>query len=546
MRKIEELGLEYKTNRWTEDEEALLRELAPKYYIREIAKRFNRTEAAVITKARNMGLKIITSKRDFSTDEINYIKNNWGIIPVTDMARVLQVSRIMIDNQAKKMNLPSLGNNPYRKWTEEKIEKLRSLSSKKSITALARYFHTTNDAISSIAHDNKIELIDSKVHWTEEDNELLRKYAKEYTLPEIAEKMNRNTAAVRLQAKRLKVELISPENYLNSVWTEDNSRQLIILVEAGKTVLEIIKIMNKKEQTIIKKAKELGLTVKKEEQRPWTKEETEKLIELSKTKKISELVLILGRSTTSIKSKAKSIGITIHTDRKNWSKEEYELLQKLVEEKKTPKEIAAILNRTEESIIIKISRRGLKIQTNDKRYWTKEEEELLSDLWGNMSADKIAEKLNRTVSSVKNKAFQLELGSQIENNYDGLTISEIVKLFNVSHETVSIYWVSLGLQYTSRKLSKTKKYRYVTIENLLSFLEKNQNIWDSRYLEKNILGKEPDWMIEKRKRDKEMPLGYYGIDRITKQQLIQTKKYILDNYSNEEKGIQYKKKRGNN
>ena len=106
MRKIEELGLEYKTNRWTEDEEALLRELAPKYYIREIAKRFNRTEAAVITKARNMGLKIITSKREFSIDEMNYIKNNWGIIPVTDMARKLQVSRIMIDNQAKKMNLP--------------------------------------------------------------------------------------------------------------------------------------------------------------------------------------------------------------------------------------------------------------------------------------------------------------------------------------------------------------------------------------------------------------------------------------------------------
>ena len=109
--------------------------------------------------------------------------------------------------------------------------------------------------------------------------------------------MNRNTSAVRLQAKRLKIELMSPDDYLNSVWTEDNSRQLIILVEAGKTVLEIIKIMNKKEQTIIKKAKELGLTIKKEEQRPWTKEETEQLIELSKTKKISELVSSIGRST---------------------------------------------------------------------------------------------------------------------------------------------------------------------------------------------------------------------------------------------------------
>ena len=42
-------------------------------------------------------------------------------------------------------------------------------------------------------------------------------------------------------------------------------------------------------------------------------------------------------------------------------------------------------------------------------------------------------------------------------------------------------------------------YKYVTIKDLFSFLEQNQNIWDSRYLEKNILGKEPDWLKEKRK-----------------------------------------------
>lgn len=529
MEKIDELGLSYTSDRWTDEEEKILIELSSKCYINEIAKVLNRTESAVCTKANKMGLEYITLTRKYTNEELEFIKNNWGIIPVSSMARKLKVSRAMVQRQADLMNLPRLGNNPYRKWTDESIEKLRKLSKSKTITQLAKYFKTTNDAITTVASNNCIDLIDEKVHWTDEDNLLLREYAKTMTLAEIALKMNRGTSAIRLQAKRQGITIKKDKKYEESVWTEENSEQLRKLVNEGKTLVQIAKIMNKKDQTLSKKVKELGLKIKKSKSQPWTEEEIERLRELSKTKKLNELVRELERSSSSIRSQAKQQGINIMVERKNWTEDDLEKLEHLVnEEKKSPKEIAELLGRTEDSIIIKINRRGLKIQTNDKRYWTQEEEMMLSDLWGSEPIEKIAKKLNRTVSSIRNKSFQLELGSQIENNYDGLKIKDISDLFDIGTETVSIHWVALGLKSKTRYITQSTSYQYVEIKDLYEFLENNQNIWDSRYLEKNILGKEPEWLQEKRKSDKDMPVGYFGLDNLTKQQLLQEKKYYLE------------------
>ena len=476
-----------------------------------------------------MGLKIITLKREYTKEELNFIKSNWGIIPISEMARQLNVSRIMIENQAKQLNLPKLGNNPYRKWKKNKIEKLKTLAKDKTISELAKYFKTTNEAIITVAHKNNIELIDNKIHWTKEDNNLLREYSKTCDLGEIATLMNRTTSAIRLQALRLGINIIPNKEHEESIWTEENTEELIRLINEDKTLLEIAKIMHKKDQTVLKKAKELSLKIKKEAHKPWTIEEQNRLIELSKTKKLSELVSEFERTSASIRYQARKLGIPIINDRKNWTQEEYDTLEKLVmTEKKSPKEIANILNRSEDSIVIKINRRGLKIKTNDKKFWTQEEEEILSDLWGNKPIEYIANKLNRTVSSLKNKAYQLGLGSQLDNNYDGLKISKIAELFNIRLEQVNIYWISLGLKYSIRKISRTMSYKYVTIEDLYEFLEQNQNIWDSRNLEKNILGIEPDWLKEKRKTDKDKPSNYFGIERLTKQQLLNSKQYYLN------------------
>lgn len=152
---------------------------------------------------------------------------------------------------------------------------------------------------------------------------------------------------------------------------------------------------------------------------------------------------------------------------------------------------------------------------------------MLSDLWGTESFETIAKKLNRTVSSIKNKAFLLGLGAAMENNYNGLTIKEISDLFSININTISVGWISLGLKYKIQKISKSRSYRYVEIKDLYDFLEANQNIWDSRNLEKNILGVEPEWLKKKRKLDSEQNFEIGQFD-LTKQQLILARKFFLE------------------
>lgn len=525
--KMNELGLTCTDTRWTDEEISILTTLAPKIYYKEIAKVLNRGEDAVRTKAYHLDIEIITLKRKYTESELLYIKNNWGIIPVTEMARKLKVSRIMIQRQADLMNLPKLGNNPYRKWDQENIEKLRKLSKTKNIDELAKHFHTTKESICTVAHRNQIELIDQKIHWTEDDKKILKKYAETMKVEEIAIKMNRTIGAIRKQLDRLGISAVEEDN--NRLWTEENNKELKRLVKEGKTLLEISSIMNKNDQTVLKKAQDMKLSIILDEMLPWTEEEKNKLKELSKTKKLTELVTDLGRTSASIKRQADLLNISLILNRRAWTEEEYQKLEQLIMvDKKTPKEVADILGRSEDSVIIKVSRRGLKVQTNDKRFWTKEEEILLMDLWGSESLEKIAKKLNRTESSVKNKVFQLGLGSQISNNFDGIIISEIANLFNINILTISILWISLGLKYRTRKLSQARSYRYVEINDLLEFLENHQNIWDSRHLEKNILGKEPDWLIEKRKADRCLPEDFYKKTNLMREQLIDSNLMQVD------------------
>jgi len=521
LKKIEELGIEYISTRWTEEEEQLLISLADKCYLGELSKILNRTEDAILTKAYKMGLDYTKIVREFSDEEIEYIKKNYGKIAVTDMARELKVGRGAIENQAKKLNLPKLGNNPYKLWTDKNIKKLEKLSKTKTITELAQIFHTTNSAISTIAYSKGITLIDEKVKWTEEDNEQLRLLAKTKTIEEIAITMNRSTSAIRLQAKRQNIEMLSNRN----LWTKEDDVTLIELVNQGKDLFEIIEIMSKTDTNILKKARELQLKIKYEN-RKLTEEEELKLIEDVKLIHINELVNLYKLTSARIKQIAKKHNVEVISNKKNWTKEELENLKKLLEEGKSPKEIAQLLNRTEDAIIIKINRVGLRITTNDKTFWTKEEEDLLTEIWGIKPIETIAKKLNRTESSILNKVYQLGLGAPMDNNYELIKVQDICDIFNVSPSQVNITWVALGLKLKSKRITKSTSYLCVTLEDLLDFLEKNQNIWDSRNLEENLLGIEPEWLKEKRRRDIQ---SSFVKDRInlTKQQLILDEKFYV-------------------
>ncbi len=190
-----------------------------------------------------------------------------------------------------------------------------------------------------------------------------------------------------------------------------------------------------------------------------------------------------------------------------WSNEEVEMLKKL-SEKYHISEIAKKMEKTENAIYLKAKRLGITL-IQDRRKWTKEEQEILEELWGYQSIESIAKKLKRTPMSLKEQAVRMNLGSMIKNNSEFLTVSDINELLNVSRDRITITWVKLGLNLKKKRLTKNRSYYVVSLEDLIKFLEKNQSEWDSRNLEKNILGEEPKWLIEKRMKDlDENPLWY--------------------------------------
>ena len=190
-----------------------------------------------------------------------------------------------------------------------------------------------------------------------------------------------------------------------------------------------------------------------------------------------------------------------------WSDEEIELLKELAN-KYSYHKIAKIMNKSENAIYLKARKLGITL-IQDRRKWTKEEEQILSELWGEKSIEYIAKKLKRTVLSLKMKANKMQLGPMIKNNCELITVNDMTELLNVSRDRIINTWVNLGLQLKKVKLTKNKFYYAITWQNLMDFLKQNQNEWDSRVVEKNMLGPEPKWLQEKRKKDAtENPLWY--------------------------------------
>lgn len=190
-----------------------------------------------------------------------------------------------------------------------------------------------------------------------------------------------------------------------------------------------------------------------------------------------------------------------------WTNEEIETL-KLLSDKYHYSEIAKIMNKTENAIYIKARRLGITL-IQDRRKWTKEEETLLSDLWGTKSIETIAKTMKRTVFSLKVKAVRMGLGPMVRNNYDLITVSDMCDLLNVSRDRITTTWINLGLNLKKKKLTNNASYYVITWNDLMKFLENNQNEWDSRCVEKNMLGIEPEWLKTKRIRDiEENPLWY--------------------------------------
>lgn len=519
--KCMELNLDYDNKRWTKEEEQILLDNYDKCHYSELQKLLpNKSKGAILSKARSMNLEVNLEIVKYDENIEKYIVENWGKKSINEMARTLKIPRSGIYKYKEKNNLPNIGQKI--KWDEERVNKLRELSKTKTRKELAKIFKSTPISISTIAHKYDIKLIDGKKTFTDDMIEELRVIAPEHTLNELSEIFNKSPESIRKILLRIGVS--SRKDSLNW-WTEEEIALLKKLVSQNVPIYEIMKSIPKTDNSIISKCRNLNLDYIAIPKREWAPNEIDEIKEDAKIMNINELVIKYKRSSYTIKKLLSKYNIKTIGNIDFWSKEDISKLKSLLEEGKTSSEIAIILNRTTVSVEYKIRKEC--ITTNmTRRFWTEEEEKYLEDNWDIHTIPYLCKKLNRTRSAIINKAFKMNLKTQLLHP-EALKISEISELFNVNRNVIDTTWMILGLPFKVQKTSESNSYKYVDIQDLFAFLENNQFLYDGKNLEKNILGPEPEWVKEKRKHD-----YFEGFDgdyiKLEKKKMLQEKKYYLE------------------
>lgn len=147
----------------------------------------------------------------------------------------------------------------------------------------------------------------------------------------------------------------------------------------------------------------------------------------------------------------------------------------------------------------------------NKRVWTKEEYEYLEASWGERSLPYIAKKLNRSENAIKIKVQRLNLGSFLESG-EYITLNQLViavKGTNSGLSYISKSWgKERGLPIHSKRVGQNR-FRIVYLNDFWKWAEKNKSFINFAKMEPLVLGKEPEWVAEQRKKDFEA----FGLQR---------------------------------
>ena len=140
------------------------------------------------------------------------------------------------------------------------------------------------------------------------------------------------------------------------------------------------------------------------------------------------------------------------------------------------------------------------------RSWTFEELSYVREVWGEKTIPEIAAKLGRSINAVKVKTVRLGYTGQKWSG-EMMSARKVSELLGVDVHAVIDYWIpKCGLKAKAKRLGTSKKTTTIIMfEDLLSWLQDHQDLWDSRRVEAYALGIEYKWLKEKRKRDNELP-----------------------------------------
>lgn len=135
------------------------------------------------------------------------------------------------------------------------------------------------------------------------------------------------------------------------------------------------------------------------------------------------------------------------------------------------------------------------------RIWKDYMVEYLTEAWGVRSTRVIAENLNLKKSQVVRKAHELKLGGAYCNGL--LNKAQVCSILKMKSETIS----KLDIPFRKRKMISQMMY-FIKTEDLLDWLEDNQDKFKASKIEKFAFGVEPEWLEEKRRSEDRLNLKW--------------------------------------
>lgn len=143
------------------------------------------------------------------------------------------------------------------------------------------------------------------------------------------------------------------------------------------------------------------------------------------------------------------------------------------------------------------------------RNWTKEETEYLCEKWGTLSVKTIAANLGRSENAITVRKNRLGLGAFLENGeYITWNQLHIALGLGSSNGYKMISWVQNRDFPLHNKRVNNNTFKIVYLEEWWKWADKNRDLIDFSKFEKNVLGKEPAWVKEKRRHDIEKKRKY--------------------------------------
>ncbi len=135
--------------------------------------------------------------------------------------------------------------------------------------------------------------------------------------------------------------------------------------------------------------------------------------------------------------------------------------------------------------------------------WTQEEKDYLESHWGTTTIPGMSKKLNRPEGGIINMARRLDLGPYFDAD-EYVTMHQLVLAlgYGGSDGYKNKSWIENRDFPVKRKRHTKKVIKIVYLDEFWKWAEQNQSFLDFSRFEKNALGLEPEWVDEKRKRDR--------------------------------------------